>query len=670
MAALARYRVIDTTPEPMFDYLVHAASSALRAPFAQISLLDGAQHWAKASIGLSPTHRPRGSTFGDVVIRSDEMVIVPDARAHPVYREFGIVTGARAVRFYAGAPLITADGYRIGAFSVLDTAVREDFSHGDQQTLRALAAAAVAALELRTEMLERQEVERRLKAQCGLMDMAEAMANVGHWREDFVSGQKEQSLQLQAIYGSTGPSVEPEDYLSRYVEEDRERVAEAVRQARSANRPLSYEARLVRDCDGEVRHVLSRSEIQSDDNGAVIGRFGVLQDVTEHKLALQAAHQASKAKADFLANISHEIRTPLTSIIGFAGLLRGVADLDDAPRMYAERIHTAGEGLLALINDVLDFSRLEARHIRLEASSISFGAVVRGAVETISVMAHAKGLELKVVDSLHGHDQVIGDAARLRQVMLNLLSNAVKFTDAGSVTVQVSRDDGGVRVSVQDTGCGIPESQQQRLFQRFVQADETTARRFGGSGLGLAICSQLVELMGGEIGFSSRAGEGSTFWAVMPLAECGTTDEVFGDAVQATRPFGGRVLVVDDVDFNRELVRLLLEPMGSEVTEAASGFQALEACAIQAFDLIIMDVNMPGMDGMEAANRLRRGCPNNRNTPIIAFTASAEREKTEHYLGAGMNQCLTKPVRPAEFYACIGQWLTPVIEEAGEAGAA
>lgn len=374
---------------------------------------------------------------------------------------------------------------------------------------------------------------------------------------------------------------------------------------------------------------------------------------------LRTAELAAEAKSAFLANMSHEFRTPLTAVVGFARLLAERPDLPGEARNYAGRISDASEALLTLINDVLDFSKLEAEQVQLEIQPLSVSHLAEQSIGLVAIQAAAKGIDVALDLDPATPSMISGDVARLRQILLNLLSNAVKFTDQGSVTVRTiwtpRRKGGRLRVSVVDTGAGISPEGQRRLFQRFSQAEVSTNRTHGGTGLGLAISKALVELMGGRIGVTSTPAEGSTFWFEIPTEAA----HVAPMALETAADFNGghiRLLVADDTPVNRELIRLMLTPLGVEVEEAANGAEAVTAAAARPFDLILMDVRMPGMDGMEATRRIRAAKGANRKTPILALTADVQPEHAAAYRKAGMNDLVAKPIAPRELLAAISRW--------------
>lgn len=408
----------------------------------------------------------------------------------------------------------------------------------------------------------------------------------------------------------------------------------------------------------------SRPAVLPGPDGTPAGFIDVVRDITEQvrqEEALAAvrmeAEAAAAAKAQFLANMSHEIRTPLTAVLGFTSLLREHPTIDSVAAGYVARITAAGNGLLALVNDVLDFSKLEAGEIAIERRATSVRELVEGVAQIFEAQARDKGLKVATSITADMPATVRADANRLRQILLNLAGNAVKFTQAGQVSLEASwREPGFVRFVVRDSGPGISPEGQARLFQRFSQVDGSTTRTHGGTGLGLAICKGLVEAMGGEIGLDSVEGQGSAFYFDVPAQPlAAVTDESL--AMGGDLPLAGsRVLIVDDNDVNRELVMALLSAYDLELIAADSGAGAVAACASHIFDMVLMDIRMPGMDGGEAMRLIREAPGPNVETPMVAFTADADRDSVDALLAAGFDGHLAKPIDATALIDCVARW--------------
>ncbi|HZS87040.1 MAG TPA: MASE1 domain-containing protein [Chloroflexota bacterium] len=384
--------------------------------------------------------------------------------------------------------------------------------------------------------------------------------------------------------------------------------------------------------------------------------------------------KASRAKSEFLATMSHEIRTPLNGVIGLTSLLQSTP-LSPRQREYVGGIQASGEALLGLINDILDFSKIEAGQLSLERQPFDLGHLIGEVVDQFRGQARAKGLELSAHVDPAVPPLVLGDVGRLRQVLLNLVGNALKFTAQGAVGVQVgvveeSAEGVLLRITVRDTGIGIAPEAQARLFEPFTQADAATTRRYGGTGLGLAIAKRLVERMDGEIGVESALGQGSTFWVQLPLAraaagvvppavrmQLGPVAPAPEVAESGTR---GHILVAEDNAINRLVVVGLLQGLGYAVETAENGRQAAEAVGRGHYDLVLMDLHMPELDGFAATAAIRRDEAaegKGRRVPIVALTADALPGDAEKSLVAGMDDHLTKPITPKRLATVVERWV-------------
>jgi signal transduction histidine kinase/CheY-like chemotaxis protein/HPt (histidine-containing phosphotransfer) domain-containing protein len=407
------------------------------------------------------------------------------------------------------------------------------------------------------------------------------------------------------------------------------------------------------------------------------------KDLKQYARDLQAANRcleeysflaqaAKRAKTEFLSNVSHEIRTPLNGIIGFAELILASASVETIHHR-ARIILQESEHLLGLVNDILDDAKIEVGKLELEHRPLDLVSLLNSVAEATHVQARNKGLDFSVSVAENVPRHVAGDALRLRQVLLNLVSNAVKFTEQGSVSVrgdllEIDRDRARLRFSVADTGIGIPKDKQHLVFQSFSQIEASATRKYGGTGLGTSIARKLVQMMEGEIGFESEPGKGSTFWFTVGLPICrapstGSEDASDpGPALAARGPASGRaarILLAEDYRTNQELARLHLETAGFQVDLAETGIQAVRACRESVYDLVLMDLHMPEMDGFEATRQIRSGDPRTANVPILGVTADASLQTRHSCTAAGMNEVLVKPIRRDSFLAFVRKWLAP-----------
>ncbi len=435
-------------------------------------------------------------------------------------------------------------------------------------------------------------------------------------------------------------------------------VNSTYRRTRRNGTVLEFTTRLV-DSGLAVRTITDITE--QERNAAVLAE------------ARDAAEAAARAHSEFLAVMSHEIRTPLNGVIGVAGLLEGL-ELGAAQREYVRLIRQSGDHLLGLVNDILDFSRLNAARLQLDAVAFDPRVVAEEVVAMLRPQADAKGLALaaELAPSVVG--RVIGDPGRLRQVLINLVGNAVKFTDTGWVRLilDASRDAESLRleVTVADSGIGIAADAIERMFTAFTQADSSISRRYGGSGLGLAICRRLVELMGGAISVESKPNEGSVFrfCVTLPIDQAHAS-EAGQTAPQRELESGLRVLVAEDNATNRLVALKLLERLGCRADAVSDGVEALKALQTQAYDLVLMDVMMPEMDGLAATRAIRNGETADRHIPIVGLTAQVRSENLEECKEAGMDAVTTKPVTADSLRTAIAEGLAVAAERTQPAAA-
>jgi len=396
------------------------------------------------------------------------------------------------------------------------------------------------------------------------------------------------------------------------------------------------------------------------------GILGLRVDVTEMKeqalalaAAAEAAHAASRAKSEFLANVSHEIRTPLHGILGMAQVLAREEGLDELQRSRVAVIRQSGQALLELLNDLLDLAKIEAGKLTLQEVAYEPATVVQAACAPFVALAEDKGLTLELdLAALEGAAW-LGDPLRLQQVVANLVSNAIKFTAEGGVSVTARLVEGAAELCVADTGIGIPAGRLAEVFEKFAQVESAKDRRFGGTGLGLAVSRELAELLGGMLSAESTPGEGSVFTLRLPVSDAQAPAVEQPSGSYDAPGEGVRILAAEDNPTNQLILRAILEPLGVEVTIAADGREAVDAFRTRPFDLILMDVQMPVTDGIRATEEIRRmeAEEGRAGIPIIALSANVMAHQTAEYLAVGMNAVVGKPFEAEALYAAIAEQL-------------
>ncbi|WP_293319455.1 ATP-binding protein [Phenylobacterium sp.] len=601
------------------------------------------------------------------VISAAESLWIADFDTDPKAQALNLAPGSPDVKAFLGVPILS-DGKVLGALIAIDVKARPQVDKVLRhfESLASLLgddyARVKMANELEAALEDSARSERRLRA-------AMRIARIRVWeldharREAFSEQQSRDLIDYDAAMEKLWAPVHPEDLPDAVAAWD---------QHMSGGPPLHIVHRHVRQ-DGGMHWVESVAEAIRDEAGELIGAVGAVRNIDQEKRneldlieARQAAEAANEAKSLFLATVSHEIRTPLNGIYGMAQAMARDG-LPDEQRQRLEVICRSSESLLAIVNDVLDLSKINAGKVELESIDFDPVELAHGVRATFAALAAAKALDLRVEATPSARGAFRGDPGRVRQVLSNLVSNALKFTTAGAVVIGLDHGPEGLRLSVTDTGVGIAAERQPHIFDSFVQADSSTTRHFGGTGLGLSISRELVRLMAGELSVTSELGAGSTFLVTLPLARGSmaalTAPATASGSEPALESLGDslRVLAAEDNQVNQLVLSTLLGQLGVEPSFVADGAQALEAWRREPWDLILMDAQMPVMDGVEATRLIRaeEAGSGRLRTPIIALTANALSHQVAEYVACGMDEVVAKPLEVSRLVEAMNTALAP-----------
>ena len=512
--------------------------------------------------------------------------------------------------------------------------------------------------------------------------LAQRFANIGYWDWTISTGDLYWSERIAPMFGYETGKVETtyENFLAAIHPDDRDLVSNAVNDSVANGALYEIEHRVVWP-DGTTRWLLERGDVTRDAENNPIRMLGVVQDITDRKKleedlrqAKEKAETGAKVKSTFLANMSHEIRTPMNSVIGFIDLALEYSSLPGSVYEHLETAQRSAKGLLSLINDILDISKLEAGKLEIENKLFFLPEFLKETIQTFSVRAKSKNLKLNLDIEPALNQCIVGDSTRLRQVLNNLIGNSIKFTEDGSVTVKVRlTPEKNIQMSIMDTGIGMTQNQLEHIFDSFTQADQSTARRFGGTGLGTTISKQLVRLMHGELWAESKVQEGSIFHFTIPYqapdcaSECSPDCEQrssSGEYLHADLKRKFNILLAEDIEANVALACIRLEQQDSSVKVASNGKEVFQMYKEGNFDLILMDIQMPVMDGIEATTLIREMEEGTgRHIPIIALTASVMREEQEACYKAGVDAIVAKPIDFSDLFAVIEESSGPELGE-------
>jgi len=679
LEALRSCAIMDTQPEADFDDLVAVASVIAEAPQACIAFVDETRWWVKAWVGQVARELPRTAVMCNELIVTAEPLVVDDVRADPRFALHPALEADPHLRFYAALPLVLDGCLAVGMLCLADRKPRV-LRPGQLAALQRVARQVVRLVSFRrhaTTLAEAHEALAIGEAQYRLLaDTAtDAIVTVDdNGRVLFANPA------VERLFGYTPQEMVGEPLSMLAPERDRPRHHAVFDGVRAGRYQVSVSAARVAGLRKDGREIAL--ELSCGEGRVGHQRFftGILRDVSDRHAAeqglIEAREQAiegSRLKSEFLASMSHEIRTPMNGVTGMLELLLE-EQLTEQQRKRVSVALSSAQALLTIINDILDLSKIEAGKLDLVPEWTDVRALVDDVVGLLRPLAAEKGLQ---VDSSCGADvpaRVLADGGRLRQVLLNLAGNAVKFTDEGRVAIGVTvvsatRERVRLQCSVTDTGIGIPAEQIPLVFEKFTQLEGAAARRANGTGLGLSICRKLIDLMGGTIQVSSQPGRGSRFWFDVEVPSASQEQRMAPPvapqaSADVSRARGARVLLVEDNPVNRQFALAVLKSVGAVVTVAVDGSEAVRMASEAEHDLILMDCQMPVMDGYEATRRIRAA---GNTTPVIALTANAMEGDRDRCAAAGMDDYLAKPIRPDTLRAAVAAKARRPVERSLEA---
>jgi PAS domain S-box-containing protein len=663
LLALRELNILDTAAEKNFDDITLLASQICDAPISYISLLDKDRQWFKSTKGLSITETNRDISFCSHTIHQSGIMIVPDVLKDDRFVDNPKVTGNPFIRFYAGVPLLTEGGFKVGTLCIADHIPR-DLTAQQIFALEVLARQVESNISLRAKISAQELAEEKYRSiitnmKLGLLEV-DREEKILFANQSFI---EMSGYGLNELLGKKSSDI--------FLQGEGSKLMKNKNISRMRGRSDAYEIE-IRDKKGDIRWWLISGAPRFDNSGDLAGSIGIHLDITNQKLleielteAKELAEESTKSKETFLANMSHEIRTPMNAIIGMSTQL-AKTNLDSTQQFYLETIHSASDNLLVIINDILDFSKIDAGKLQLERIGFGPKELLNSALRVLSHRAEEKGLSLNNVFFDPAISPVLmGDPYRLNQVLINLISNAIKFTEKGKVDIScdVLNDSllsQTIQITVKDTGIGMEANFLDCLFEKFSQEDASVTRQHGGTGLGMSICKDLINLMGGEIHVKSKKGIGSTILLKIKFDK-GTFENLPEKPifeVDSKILFDKKVLLVDDNQMNRLVAATILSNHGAIITTAQNGKEAVEILEKIPFHIVLMDIQMPVMDGVEATAIIRSKI--SKELPIVALTANAIKGDNDKYLAAGMNGYLSKPFIEKDLLNMVALWLNKI----------
>jgi len=668
-AALCRLNILDTPDEDRFDRVTRIAQSYFKTDIVLVSIIDSNRQWFKSRQGLDATETPRDISFCGHAILGEDIFYVPNALEDQRFADNPLVTGPPNIRFYAGAPLHTPSGERVGTLCIIHSAPKS-LTKEDMRSLRDMADCVeqeLAQVNLQETSHALASQKSRLQAVLdtvidGIITIDDkgvvetfnpAAERLFGYAADEVIGKNVKTLMPKRY------SEEHDSYLQNYNESNAAKIIGIGREVIGLRK------------DGStfpMELAVGKMAVHG------VQKFtGIVRDITERKevsdsllKAKEDADKANRAKSEFLSSMSHELRTPLNAILGFGQMLdfNPKEPLSDSQKRCVDQIVKGGDHLLVLINDILDLAKIEAGKVELSIEDIDPNKALEECLTLTMRMATERGLKIIFPEAeLYSYVLKV-DYTRFKQVLLNLMSNAIKYNcDGGKITVTYKpTTENMLRISISDTGKGIPLNRQDELFKAFSRLDAESSG-IEGTGIGLVVCKDLVELMGGSIGCESELGKGSTFWLELPLAFSqsavmdgqNTSDNANSKGLMEDAT--GSILYVEDNPSNLQLMEMVVSCVeGLSLSSTHTAELGIKIARSNHFDVIILDINLPGMSGLEAIKEMKK-YKTTKGTPILALSAAATKKDIEKGLAAGFERYLTKPINVIEMTGVLREMI-------------
>lgn len=675
LKALLSYNIIDTLKEEEFDKLAQLASIICETPIALISLIDDKRQWYKAKVGIEANEMPKELTFCQFTIQKDHLWVVEDATKNDLLKDNPNVTAEDGIRFYAGLPLQSVDGYNIGTLCVADIKPKK-ISEKEKIALQIITEQIMILLEARKrnlqlitelrEIIDHKEIESKKiieKTSGEFKTFYESISNNNGIIEIDINGVITSTNEVigRLLRAPANKLIGLDFYNFFALDRAHNSIEELIEKK---NFLLEYQSSIA-----QKKWIQANFVKITDYNDVIIKIILICQDVTsrvrwqqELEKSKRISEFLNQQKDRFIANVSHEIRTPINAILGFTDILFEL-EKDSLKLEYLNSIKVAGIGLLNIINDILDISKIEAGMIKIDEAPFQLEECISNAFTVLKLKAKEKGIKFLYSIDSDVHTNLIGDKHRLNQILINLLGNSIKFTANGKVELKVSLLDVvdqvcHIEFRISDTGIGISQEKLQSIFDRFSQAEVSTTRKFGGTGLGLSITKELVEIQNGKIRVESKENEGTTFVFVIPFKINQTNEKIVyvKGEVELLDLSPKKILLCEDNELNQKLILSIFKSTPYTILIANNGQEGLDLLAKNTFDLVFMDLQMPIMDGFETTKNIRENLK--LQMPIIALTANSLIYEKEICLKLGMNDFLTKPFTKKELFEVLNRTFT------------